>query len=47
MRVRLSRRSLAGFGVPIEEASAADDLQADVLVGEDGVARAIRLVPIE
>ncbi len=47
MRVRLSRRSLAGFGVPIEEASVADDLQADVLVGEDGVARAIRLVPIE
>ncbi len=47
MRVRLSRRSLAGFGVPIEEASVADDLQADVLVGEDGVARAIRFVPIE
>jgi hypothetical protein len=45
MRVRLSRASLAGFGLPMDETGPDGTLQADVLVGEDGVARAIRLVP--
>jgi hypothetical protein len=47
MRVRLSRASLAGFGLPIDELGTDANLQADVLVGEDGVARAIRLVPFD
>jgi hypothetical protein len=47
MRVRLSRASLAGFGLPLDELGIDAHLQADVLVGEDGVARAIRLVPFD
>jgi hypothetical protein len=47
MRVRLSRASLAGFGLLIDELGTDVNLQADVLVGEDGVARAIRLVPFD
>lgn len=44
VRVRLSRSALLGFGVPIDESHAAEALQADVLLGEDGLARGIRLV---
>lgn len=44
VRVRLSRSALLGFGVPIDENHAAEALQADVLLGEDGLARGIRFV---
>jgi len=44
VRVRLSRSSLASFGVPIEEELPAGRVQADVLLGGDGTARAIRFV---
>ena len=44
VRVRLPRSALIGFGVPIDESHAAEPLQADVLLGEDGLARGIRFV---
>lgn len=44
VRVRLSRSALLGFGVPIDEIHAGEALQADVLLGEDGLARGIRFV---
>jgi hypothetical protein len=42
-RVRLSRAALPSLGWPIEE-SASGVVEADVLMGTDGVARAIRFV---
>jgi len=44
VRVRLPRVSLAAFGLPMNEDRAATTVTADVLLGEDGVARAIRFV---
>jgi hypothetical protein len=42
VRVQLSRAAFADFGVPFDVNRLADPVEADVLLGEDGVARAIR-----
>jgi hypothetical protein len=44
IRVQLPRSTLMVFGIPMNEARAAEAVKADVLVGEDGLARAIRFV---
>jgi hypothetical protein len=44
VRVKLPRSALTAFGLPINEERFEERIQADVLVGEDGLARAIRFV---
>jgi hypothetical protein len=44
VRVRLSRAALVSFGLPVQEEQAASRVQADVVLGGDGMARAIRFV---
>ncbi|HEX8339075.1 MAG TPA: hypothetical protein VF621_20305, partial [Pyrinomonadaceae bacterium] len=44
VRVELPRSALASFGLPVNAESQGGRVKADVLVGEDGVARAIRFV---
>lgn len=44
VRVRLPRTALLSFGLPMNVERAAEPVLADVLLGEDGVARAIRFV---
>ena len=44
VRVRLTRAALASFGVPVSEERRTERVEAEVLLGEDGLARAIRLV---
>lgn len=44
LRVRLPRTSLASFGLPMNADLAAEPVQADVIVSQDGVLRAIRFV---
>jgi hypothetical protein len=44
VRVRLPRSTLADFGLPMNEQHAGEPINADVLLGEDGVARAVRFV---
>lgn len=44
VRVRMPRSALAVFGLPVNEDRIADSVRADVLLGEDGMARAIRFV---
>jgi hypothetical protein len=44
VRIRLSESSLALLGVPVSEGAGSRPITADVVVGEDGVARAIRFV---
>jgi hypothetical protein len=44
MRVELPRSTLAGFGFPVNMERANERVKADVLVGPDGQARAIRFV---
>ncbi len=43
-RVRLSRAALPSLGVPIDDSVAGGDIEADVWLGQDGFARAIRFV---
>lgn len=43
-RVRLPESSMTYFGLPVSDHSASAQIDADVLVGVDGVARAIRFV---
>src|SRR2546423_7939395 len=43
VRVRLQRRALGALGLPVNEERAAEWLQVDLLVGEDGQPRAVRL----
>jgi hypothetical protein len=43
VRVRLQRRALGALGLPVNEERAGDWLQVDLLVGEDGQPRAVRL----
>ena len=42
VRVRMPRSTLAGLGVPLPDPDAAGDVDVELLVGEDGVARTIR-----
>jgi hypothetical protein len=44
VRVELPRSALASFGLPVNAEAAGDRVKADVLMGQDGVARAIRFV---
>ncbi|HEX8284796.1 MAG TPA: hypothetical protein VF588_15655 [Pyrinomonadaceae bacterium] len=44
VRVELPRSALASFGLPVGAESAGGRVKADVLMGEDGVARAIRFI---
>lgn len=44
MRVELPRSALVSFGLPMNVERANERVKADVLMGEDGVARAIRFV---
>lgn len=44
VRVRLPRSALAAFGLPMNEQHAEETIQADVVLGEDGLARAVRFV---
>jgi hypothetical protein len=44
VRVRLPRSALAAFGLPVNEQLAEEAIQADVVLGEDGLARAVRFV---
>lgn len=45
VRIRLSEADLGLLGVPVSEDSGGRSLTADVVIGEDGVARAIRFMP--
>jgi hypothetical protein len=40
----MTRSALGSLGYPVDEVHAADVVQADLLVGEDGLPRAVRLV---
>ncbi len=44
IRVRLSESALGFLGFPVSEETRAQPITADVVIGEDGVARAIRIV---
>lgn len=44
VRVRLPRAALIAFGLPVNEQLAEEPIKADVLLGEDGLARAVRFV---
>ena len=44
MRVRLPRQSLRSMGIPVNEERMFERVPADLLMGEDGLARAIRFV---
>ncbi|MEX2262459.1 MAG: hypothetical protein WD696_10925 [Bryobacteraceae bacterium] len=44
VRVRLPRSAMATFGLPVNEERAFERIQADVLLGYDGAARAVRFV---
>lgn len=44
VRVELPRTALASFGLPVNAEASSGRVKADVLLGEDGVARAIRFV---
>ena len=44
VRVELSRSALISLGVPVQPDRSEETLKADVVLGDDGVARAIRLV---
>jgi hypothetical protein len=44
VRVELPRSALQSFGLPVNAERAGERVKADVLLGHDGVARAIRFV---
>jgi len=44
VRVRLPRSALMVFGLPLNEERAEETIRADVVLGEDGMARAVRFV---
>jgi hypothetical protein len=44
VRVELPRSALASFGLPVNAEASGDRVKADVLMGQDGIARAIRFV---
>ena len=44
IRVNVPAASMRTFGLPVSEERMFDRVQADVLMGEDGLARAIRFV---
>lgn len=44
IRVEMPRSALAQFGIPVNQERANERIKADVLIGDDGMARAIRFV---
>jgi hypothetical protein len=44
VRVQLSKSALVRLGLPINIESSNESVRAEVIIGDDGVARAIRLV---
>lgn len=44
VRVEVPRSALASFGLPVNAEAPAGNVKADVLMGQDGIARAIRFV---
>lgn len=44
VRIRLPHSALTNFGLPVNQDHRGEFIQADVLLGEDGLARAIRFV---
>lgn len=42
VRVRMPRSTLASFGLPVDQERLGERIQADVLLGEDNLVRAIR-----
>lgn len=44
VRVELPRSALVRFGLPMNVEHSGERIKADVLMGEDGIARAIRFV---
>jgi hypothetical protein len=44
MRVELPRSALMSFGLPMDMERATERIKADLVVGNDGLARAIRFV---
>ncbi len=44
VRVKLPRESMRTVGLPVNEDRALERIQADVIVGQDGIARAIRFI---
>jgi hypothetical protein len=44
VRVEMPRSALAQFGLPVNMERANERIKADVLIGDDGMARAIRFV---
>lgn len=44
VRVRLSRSALVSLGLPVNLENSSDSVSAEVVMGDDGLARAIRLV---
>jgi hypothetical protein len=47
LRVSLPASAMRGVGLPVHEERLTDTVQADVLVGQEGLARAIRFVRYE
>jgi hypothetical protein len=47
VRVQIPVSELSGMGMPFASVSAREKVKADLLVGQDGVARAVRLVDEE
>ena len=44
LRVELPRSALSSFGIPVNAEQSGGRVKADVLLGDDGTARAIRFV---
>ncbi len=44
LRVSLPRTALQRFGLPVDESRVSETVRADIIVGQDMVARAIRIV---
>jgi hypothetical protein len=44
VRIRLPRREMRRFGLPVSEEFERASIEADVLIGQDGIARAVRFV---
>jgi hypothetical protein len=42
--VRMQRGALSGLGFPVNEDSAGEWIQVDLLVGDDGLPQGVRLV---
>lgn len=46
IRIRLPRREMRRFGLPVSEELERSPVEADVLIGQDGIARAVRFVSV-